>query len=90
MLWSDKLTVEALIEALEDCDPHARVRLAHQPSWPLQFVVDPDHPTAALDLERTDGLPPGGRAAGLPARTRPRPARLVAVGGRTGDQARCG
>jgi len=51
MLWSDKLTVEALIQALEDCDPHAEVRLAHQPSWPLQFAVDPDHPTAALDLE---------------------------------------
>jgi hypothetical protein len=27
------------------------VRLAHQPSWPLQFAVDLDHPTAALDLE---------------------------------------
>lgn len=51
MLWSDKLTVEALIEALEDCDPHAEVRLAHQPSWPLQFAIDPDHPAAALDLE---------------------------------------
>jgi len=51
MRWSDKLTVEALIEALEDCDPHAEVRLAHQPSWPLQFAVDPDHPAAALDLE---------------------------------------
>jgi hypothetical protein len=51
MLWSDKLTVEALIEALEDCDPHAEVRLAHQPSWPLQFAVDPDHRAAALDLE---------------------------------------
>jgi hypothetical protein len=51
MPWSDKLTVEALIEALEDCDPNAEVRLAHQPSWPLQFAVDSDHPTAALDLE---------------------------------------
>ncbi len=30
---------------------HAEVRLAHQPSWPLQFAVDPDHPAAALDLE---------------------------------------
>jgi hypothetical protein len=27
------------------------VRLAHQPSRPLQFAVDPDHPAAALDLE---------------------------------------
>jgi hypothetical protein len=27
------------------------VRLAHQPSRPLQFASTPDHPTAALDLE---------------------------------------
>jgi hypothetical protein len=33
------LTVADLIGLLEDCDPDAEVRLAHQPSWPLQFAL---------------------------------------------------
>jgi hypothetical protein len=28
-----------LIKRLEDCDPEAEVLMAHQPSWPLQFMV---------------------------------------------------
>ena len=33
------MTVEELITLLEDCDPQAEVRLAHQPSWPLAFQL---------------------------------------------------
>jgi hypothetical protein len=40
MPWSDKLTVEALKTAT----PHAEVRLAHQPSRPLQFASTPTIP----------------------------------------------
>ncbi|WP_159623365.1 hypothetical protein [Ruania rhizosphaerae] len=33
------MTVEELIEKLQECDPGAEVLLAHQPNWPLQFQV---------------------------------------------------
>ena len=33
------MTVQELIELLEDCDPEAEVRLAHQPGWPLAFEL---------------------------------------------------
>jgi hypothetical protein len=35
----DQMTVEELITLLEDCDPEAEVRLAHQPTWPLAFEL---------------------------------------------------
>jgi hypothetical protein len=35
----ENLTVVELITLLEDCDPDAQVRLAHQPAWPLQFTL---------------------------------------------------
>lgn len=42
------MTVQELIERLEECDEDCEVRLAFQPSWPLQFTIagvaeyDPD------------------------------------------------
>jgi hypothetical protein len=36
---SHEMTVQDLIEALEDFDPDSIVRLAFQPSWPLQFDI---------------------------------------------------
>jgi hypothetical protein len=33
------LTVQELIELLEDCNLEAEVRLAHQPGWPLAFQL---------------------------------------------------
>lgn len=40
------MTVQELLELLEDADPNAEVRLATQPSWPLAFelagVAEPD------------------------------------------------
>lgn len=31
------MTVNELIDLLSDMNPTAEVRIAHQPSWPLQF-----------------------------------------------------
>lgn len=33
------MTVQDLIDQLEDCDPNAEVRLAIQPSWPFEHSV---------------------------------------------------
>jgi hypothetical protein len=33
------MNMQELIELLEDCDPEAEVRLAHQPGWPLAFEL---------------------------------------------------
>lgn len=33
------MTVAELIELLEGADPEAEVRMAIQPSWPLQFEI---------------------------------------------------
>lgn len=33
------MTVADLIEALEGMDPQAEVRLAMQPSWPMEYTV---------------------------------------------------
>jgi hypothetical protein len=35
----NEMTVAELIRLLEDCDPAAEVRLAHQPHWPLQYTL---------------------------------------------------
>jgi hypothetical protein len=44
-----------LIALLEDCDPDAQVRLAHQPTWPLQFTLAGIITTTDdLDQARTD------------------------------------
>jgi len=53
------MNVEELIERLRDLDPHAEVRLATQPSWPLQFHIQgvataPDTPEHD-DGSATDG-----------------------------------
>lgn len=34
-----KMTVAQLMAILEDCDPEAEVRLAHQPAWPFEYSV---------------------------------------------------
>ena len=39
------MLVRELIEMLEDCDEHAEVRLAHQPSWPFEYSIDSAMPT---------------------------------------------
>ena len=44
------MTVQELIELLEDCLPEAEIRLASQPGWPLAFQlhgVVPDEDTAS-------------------------------------------
>jgi hypothetical protein len=55
------MTVEELIALLEDCDPEAEVRLAHQPSWPLAFelrgVAVPDD--AGYEGDEADAPKPG-------------------------------
>jgi hypothetical protein len=33
------VTVQEVIELLEDCNPEAELRLAHQPGWPLAFQL---------------------------------------------------
>lgn len=33
------MTVEELIEILEDLEPTAEVRIAHQPEWPMEYTV---------------------------------------------------
>lgn len=43
-------TVSDLIEALENMDPDAEVRLATQPTWPLAFRV-----ACVTDAARFDG-----------------------------------
>jgi hypothetical protein len=56
-----QMTVEELIALLEDCDPDAEVRLAHQPSWPLAFelrgVAVPDD--AGYEGDEADAPAPG-------------------------------
>jgi len=54
------MNVGELIERLQDLDPQAEVRLATQPSWPLQFHVQgvaiaPDAPDNDDDSAATDG-----------------------------------
>lgn len=34
------MTVQDLIEALEDFESDTEVRLAHQPSWPFEYSID--------------------------------------------------
>ena len=46
------ITVQELIELLEDCNPDAEIRLGHQPGWPLAFQlhgVVPDDEDAITD-----------------------------------------
>jgi hypothetical protein len=73
----ENLTVAELIALLEDCDPDAQVRLAHQPAWPLQFTLaglattdDLDATPGAEDEAGRDGpavvwLVPGEPPAGV-------------------------
>jgi hypothetical protein len=35
------IIVAELIQQLDGCDPPAEVRLAHQPSWPFAYAIDP-------------------------------------------------
>jgi len=47
------ITVQELLDLLEDCNPDAEVRLAHQPGWPLAHqlhgvVPDDDGITDAM------------------------------------------
>ena len=53
------MTIAELMEALQGCDPDAEVRLAHQPSWPLEYalrevaevLVDHDGPAVVYLVE---------------------------------------
>ena len=48
------MTVAELIERLQDMDPEAEVRLATQPSWPLQSTVRGVASQAEVDEARFD------------------------------------
>ena len=50
-----KSTVTDLIEELEGCDPHVEARLAHQPTWPFEYAVDPGNAAVEVDLDDTIG-----------------------------------
>ncbi len=83
----ENLTVADLLSQLEDCDPDAEVRLAHQPEWPLQFTLDGIATEQDLDEEsRPDHGSPGTTAA-PDTDTRPEAAVvwLVAGGHPAGD-----
>ncbi len=55
------MTVEELIEKLEQFDLDAEVRIASQPAWPMQHAVA----DVAAELDRADGavyIVEGGQA----------------------------
>ena len=54
------MNVQELIELLEDCDPEAEVRLAHQPGWPLAFELR----GVAVPEEDVEPLPDADDAGG--------------------------
>lgn len=57
------MTVAELIDYLEDLDPDSEIRLAIQPSWPLQFgiadvqVVDTPHGEQIAYITHQDSHP---------------------------------
>jgi hypothetical protein len=53
------MTVAELLSILEDLDPETEVRLAIQPSWPMQHYVQ-----GAYEVELADGSPVCFIAAG--------------------------
>jgi hypothetical protein len=68
--WSDKVTVEALIEALEGCDPNAEVCIAQQPAWPFEYAIDPTNAVVEIELDDTPvaHLGEGAQLGHLPVR----------------------
>jgi hypothetical protein len=49
----DRVTVTDLMKELEGCDPDAEVRLAHQPTWPFEYAIDPTNPVVEVELDGT-------------------------------------
>jgi hypothetical protein len=68
----DRVTVTDLIQQLEGCDPDAEVRLAHQPTWPFEYAIDPGN--AAVEVE-LDGGPVVYLGEGAQLGYLPQPAR---------------
>lgn len=56
------MTVEELIEQLEDMDPDLEVRVAHQPNWPFELeiadhVIETDEAVYLFEAQQIGYLP---------------------------------
>ena len=67
------MTVQDLLEILEDCEPEDEVRFASQPRWPFEYSV---YEAEIVENEDDDGavvyLVEGNQIGYLPGRVRER------------------
>lgn len=66
MILSFTRTVQDLLDALSEHDPEAEIRVATQPSWPVQYVL-----RAPVSTHDVDGPQDGGNVVWLVAGDHP-------------------